>query len=307
MSSEVRFACAARTRYANTQPGIRRPTGASLAAGGGRRVILTPGPPRKGTGLFFTGDPNLEPKPAVTNTNSLSNPSTGVPLTVTVTNEPSRPPPPATYEQGFGGFPGTLQVFERLAARVAPRQVAELRRALTLNPGGVYVPLPPTDGGTSTGLSRTRTNQSAHRRHHHHREATLVQPPEENKERPPLAPPYMQNSGPVPEVPEHLRHRDPRATDSDTDSSDASSSTGWMSDLQELAKKQVTYLKQGVLKVGRNSDFNTDDLTDEQLEELGGIEFRALRALSWIVGLVGTVIPSLLSNVDGRYLCSTTS
>lgn len=36
--------------------------------------------------------------------------------------------------------------------------------------------------------------------------------------------------------------------------------------------------------VGPNSTF--DELTEEQLEELGGVEFRALNALLWIVGIV---------------------
>jgi hypothetical protein len=36
--------------------------------------------------------------------------------------------------------------------------------------------------------------------------------------------------------------------------------------------------------VGPNSSFVS--LTEEQLEELGGVEFRALNALLWIVGIV---------------------
>src|SRR5260221_4276462 len=36
--------------------------------------------------------------------------------------------------------------------------------------------------------------------------------------------------------------------------------------------------------VGPNSSFIS--LTEEQLEELGGVEFRALNALLWIVGIV---------------------
>ncbi len=36
--------------------------------------------------------------------------------------------------------------------------------------------------------------------------------------------------------------------------------------------------------VGHNSTF--EELTEEQLEELGGVEFRALNALLWIVGIV---------------------
>ena len=40
------------------------------------------------------------------------------------------------------------------------------------------------------------------------------------------------------------------------------------------------------LIVGRNSEFYTDELTDEQLEHLGGIEYRALRFLSYLVPAV---------------------
>ncbi|THH31587.1 hypothetical protein EUX98_g2629 [Antrodiella citrinella] len=44
------------------------------------------------------------------------------------------------------------------------------------------------------------------------------------------------------------------------------------------------------LIIGRNSDFNTEELTDEELEELGGLEYRALRLLSYLVAFyfVGT-------------------
>lgn len=36
--------------------------------------------------------------------------------------------------------------------------------------------------------------------------------------------------------------------------------------------------------VGRNSSFH--HLTSEQRDEIGGVEYRALRALLWIVGIV---------------------
>ncbi|RDB17612.1 Low-affinity potassium transport protein [Hypsizygus marmoreus] len=35
--------------------------------------------------------------------------------------------------------------------------------------------------------------------------------------------------------------------------------------------------------VGRNSDFHTESLTDEQIEEIGGTEYRALRLLSYLI------------------------
>jgi hypothetical protein len=40
------------------------------------------------------------------------------------------------------------------------------------------------------------------------------------------------------------------------------------------------------LIIGKNSEFYTDELTDEQLERLGGIEYRALRFLSYFVPAV---------------------
>ena len=48
------------------------------------------------------------------------------------------------------------------------------------------------------------------------------------------------------------------------------------------------------LIVGRNSEFNTDQLTDEQLEHLGGIEYRALRFLSYFIFAVSAeIVPPL--------------
>jgi len=44
------------------------------------------------------------------------------------------------------------------------------------------------------------------------------------------------------------------------------------------------------LIVGRNSEFYTDQLTDEQLERLGGIEYRALRFLSYFIFAVSVEI-----------------
>ena len=53
------------------------------------------------------------------------------------------------------------------------------------------------------------------------------------------------------------------------------------------AIKHVPYLGFNAI-VGRNSVFY--DLTQEKLEELGGVEYRALSALLWIVGLVRSSI-----------------
>ncbi|KAF8647560.1 hypothetical protein AX16_006617 [Volvariella volvacea WC 439] len=47
---------------------------------------------------------------------------------------------------------------------------------------------------------------------------------------------------------------------------------------------------------GRNSDFHTDELSDEELEDIGGVEYRALRLLSYLVPLyfVGTQVIAFL-------------
>ena len=51
----------------------------------------------------------------------------------------------------------------------------------------------------------------------------------------------------------------------------------------EPGKKQVPYISFEAV-VGRNSAFHL--LTRDQLEEIGGVEYRALNALLWIVPLV---------------------
>ena len=47
--------------------------------------------------------------------------------------------------------------------------------------------------------------------------------------------------------------------------------------------------------VGRNSAFHM--LTADELDELGGVEYRALNALLWIVGFVGFIY-SFRDNID---------
>jgi len=46
--------------------------------------------------------------------------------------------------------------------------------------------------------------------------------------------------------------------------------------------RYLSWLPDGLV-IGRNSEFYTDELTDEQLERLGGIEYRALRFLSYFI------------------------
>lgn len=50
-------------------------------------------------------------------------------------------------------------------------------------------------------------------------------------------------------------------------------------------RRYLSWLPDGIdgLTIGRNSEFYTDELTDEQLEQLGGIEYRALRFLSYFI------------------------
>ncbi|KAF8809851.1 potassium transporter [Phlegmacium glaucopus] len=50
-----------------------------------------------------------------------------------------------------------------------------------------------------------------------------------------------------------------------------------------LEASSVPWLNFSGLVVGRNSNFHTDSLTDEQLEDIGGTEYRALRLLSYLV------------------------
>ncbi|KAF4611734.1 hypothetical protein D9613_003643 [Agrocybe pediades] len=50
-----------------------------------------------------------------------------------------------------------------------------------------------------------------------------------------------------------------------------------------LQSSKVPWLNFSGLVVGRNSDFHTESLTDEQLEDIGGAEYRALNLLSWLV------------------------
>lgn len=46
------------------------------------------------------------------------------------------------------------------------------------------------------------------------------------------------------------------------------------------------YFTTVVVGVARNSKFHIDDLSDDQLEEMGGVEYRALRVLGYLVAAV---------------------
>lgn len=55
---------------------------------------------------------------------------------------------------------------------------------------------------------------------------------------------------------------------------------------QTIDEKNTSWLNFSGLVVGRNSDFHTETLSDDQVEELGGAEYRALRLLSYLVPVV---------------------
>ncbi|KAJ6562832.1 potassium transporter [Mycena vulgaris] len=52
---------------------------------------------------------------------------------------------------------------------------------------------------------------------------------------------------------------------------------------ETLGAKEVPWLSFDGLVVGRNSAFRTESLSDEQLELIGGVEYRALRLLSYLI------------------------
>lgn len=75
--------------------------------------------------------------------------------------------------------------------------------------------------------------------------------------------------------------------------------------------KAARWLKFDGLLVGRNSKFQIDELSDEQLEQIGGIEYRALRWLTYLVPFVRppswfSLIASY-SDIDDDVMPSTSS
>ncbi|KAF7345041.1 Potassium transporter [Mycena venus] len=65
---------------------------------------------------------------------------------------------------------------------------------------------------------------------------------------------------------------------------------------ETLGAKEVPWLSFDGLVVGRNSAFHTETLSDDQLEFIGGVEYRALRLLSYFIPLyfVGTQLLAFL-------------
>jgi hypothetical protein len=60
-------------------------------------------------------------------------------------------------------------------------------------------------------------------------------------------------------------------------------SNDWTDDLESGLGRMVDYLKKGRLWVGRNSFFHIDDLSRDDLDRVGGVEYGAIRVLSWLV------------------------
>lgn len=74
--------------------------------------------------------------------------------------------------------------------------------------------------------------------------------------------------------------RDTNHTKATTDTSDLAD------EVEALGDKMKNYVKHTAFLVGRNSFFHLKDLTDEELDEVGGVEFGAIKVLSWLVPLV---------------------
>lgn len=71
-------------------------------------------------------------------------------------------------------------------------------------------------------------------------------------------------------------------------------SKDWSSSVKEHV---VSWLPDGFggLVIGRNSRFFTEELEDERVEQIGGVEYRALRFLSYFVGAVSSSLTKLTS------------
>lgn len=71
--------------------------------------------------------------------------------------------------------------------------------------------------------------------------------------------------------------------------------------VQTLQAKDIPWLNFDLI-VGPNSDFRAESLTDEQVEQIGGTEYKALRFLSYLVPLVcSSSLPNVLSCIYFQY------
>jgi len=83
-----------------------------------------------------------------------------------------------------------------------------------------------------------------------------------------------------------------------------------MPSVQTIESRNVPWLERiDKLVIWRNSDFRTETLSDEQLEELGGAEYKALSILSYVVPVVSFILyfqnPSLMLPILVFYLLAT--
>lgn len=108
-------------------------------------------------------------------------------------------------------------------------------------------------------------------------------------------------SGPLP-------HRRPTAPPGNpTHVPERTDTSDWTDDLEALGEKMKSYVKQTAIWVGRNSFFHLEDLSDEELEEVGGVEFGAIRVLSWLVPAVRMYLAprSRPSLTESQYIIGT--
>ena len=59
----------------------------------------------------------------------------------------------------------------------------------------------------------------------------------------------------------------------------------------------------GRLRVWRNGYFETDELTEDDVEKIGGAEYRALRLLSYLVPAVSHPSPALQCTTEPDWYC----
>lgn len=68
-----------------------------------------------------------------------------------------------------------------------------------------------------------------------------------------------------------------------------------------ISAEQKPYLKSDI-HAGRNSNFHTEDLSDEEVEQIGGVEYRALRWLSYLVPMVSLVVAVVKKKKKSRWI-----
>lgn len=194
-----------------------------------------------------------------------------------------------TARRDFGGFPTPLNLAGRVAERVAPGTFARLERTLTLPPpggppqglpellrdrkatlvdrvGGVARSVGATDEGMGGGAGQVLKQ----------RKMTVVRKDTLDS--------TVARKGTTAVSIASARPTSPAAS-----LSSSQSAPDWADDIEEGMEKVVNFFKREVAErfwVGRNSFFHLAGLTEEELEEVGGVEYGAIRVLSWLVPAV---------------------